>query len=74
LLGAECCAVAHAWLLQANNRECRVEFAILKMHSHHLNMLDMNLTGDLGQLEQQSRQIRRDRPESAGGIRRHHEG
>jgi DNA-binding transcriptional LysR family regulator len=57
LLGAECCAVAHAWLLQVNNRECRVEFAILKMHSYHLNMLDMNLAGDLANLNNKAAKL-----------------
>src|SRR3981189_329290 len=57
-----------------DNRESRLEFPIRKMHSLHSYMPNLNYEPEFRSLEQQSPQIGRDRPQPAGGVRRHHEG
>src|SRR6202011_6115917 len=57
-----------------DNLESRVEFPILKMHSLHSHMPSLNDEPEFRSLEQDSPQIRCDRPEPAGGVRAHDEG
>src|SRR6202022_985216 len=57
-----------------DNQVFRLEFPIPKMHSLHSYMLNLNDEPEFRSLEQDSPQIRCDRPEPAGGVRRHDEG
>src|SRR5258706_12518449 len=64
----------NALLLQGDNLESRIECPIRKMHSLHSHMLNLNYELEFRSLEQDSPQVRCDRPEPAGGVRRHYEG
>src|ERR1700704_635915 len=54
--------------------ESRVEFRIRKMHSPHLHMSILNGGMEYQWLDQDGSQAGCDRPEPAGGVRRHHAG
>src|SRR3979490_1416500 len=54
--------------------ESRVEFRIRKMHSLFSTVPSPNYEPEFRSLEQGSPQIRCDRPERAGGVRRHDAG
>src|SRR6267143_2071626 len=55
-----------------HNPESRVEFRIRKMHSLHPHMFILNYGLEYQSLDQDGSQAGCDRPEPAGGVRRHH--
>src|SRR5229473_3301420 len=68
--GSECFSGA----VPGDQSEFRVEFPIRKMHSPYLYMPDVNYNLEFRLLGQACPEVRCDRPQSARGVRCHHEG